>query len=212
MNKTVDARGDQCPIPLVKAKKALKELHSSDVLKVLVDNEIAVQNLLKMAGQMQIYAERGKEDGGFYVEFHVEKEISPDSSAEEMQCLLPETEQEKPVKPKKKNTVVVISSSFMGDGSEELGKILMKGFLYALAQLDEPPACLLFYNGGVKLTTEGSASIEDLKELMAQGVEILSCGTCLDYYHLKDKLMVGEITNMYTIVEKQAAADMIIRP
>ena len=77
MNQTVDARGDQCPIPLVKAKKALKELHPSDILKVLVDNEIAVQNLLKMAGQMQIYAERGKEDGGFYVEFHVEKEISP---------------------------------------------------------------------------------------------------------------------------------------
>ena len=204
MNQTVDARGDQCPIPLVKAKKALKELHPSDILKVLVDNEIAVQNLLKMAGQMQIYAERGKEDGGFYVEFHVEKEISPGPSAEKMQCLLPET--------KKKNTVVVISSSFMGDGSEELGKILMKGFLYALAQLDEPPACIIFYNGGVKLTTEGSASIEDLKELKAQGVEILSCGTCLDYYRLKDKLMVGEITNMYTIVEKQAAADMIIRP
>lgn len=87
----------------------------------------------------------------------------------------------------------------------------MKGFIYALSQLDELPKTILFYNGGATLTTEGSESLEDLKSMEAQGVEILTCGTCLDYYNLKDKLVVGGVTNMYTIVEKLAKADRIIK-
>ena len=81
-----------------------------------------------------------------------------------------------------------------------------------LSQQDNPPETMLFYNGGATLTTEGSDSIEDLKSLEAQGVEILTCGTCLDYYHLKDKLVVGGVTNMYSIVESMAEAGKIIRP
>ena len=99
----------------------------------------------------------------------------------------------------------------MGHGNDELGKILMKGFIYALSQLEELPKTILFYNGGATITTEGSASIEDLKSMEAQGVEILTCGTCLDYYGLKDKLCVGSVTNMYTIVEKLSQADKIIK-
>ena len=87
----------------------------------------------------------------------------------------------------------------------------MKGFIYALSQLDELPQTILFYNGGATITTEGSPSIEDLKTMEAQGVEILTCGTCLDYYGLKDKLLVGSVTNMYTIVEKLNNADKIIK-
>ena len=87
----------------------------------------------------------------------------------------------------------------------------MKGFIYALSQLDELPQTILFYNGGATLTTEDSASLEDLKTMEAQGVEILTCGTCLDYYGLKDKLAVGSVTNMYTIVEKLNNADKIIK-
>ena len=88
----------------------------------------------------------------------------------------------------------------------------MKGFIYAVSQLDELPKPMLFYNGGAKLTVEGSASLEDLKSLQAQGVEILTCGTCLNFYGLSDKLAVGEVTNMYAIVEKLNGASHIVKP
>ena len=100
----------------------------------------------------------------------------------------------------------------MGSGNDELGATLMKGFIYAVSQLEELPKTMLFYNGGVKLTTEGSASLEDLKSLQAQGVEILSCGTCLNFYGLSEKLAVGEVTNMYAIVEKLNGASHIVKP
>ena len=100
----------------------------------------------------------------------------------------------------------------MGEGNEELGKVLIKGFIFALTQLEELPKTILFYNGGAKITAEGSESLEDLKTLEAQGVEIMTCGTCLDYYGLKEKLQVGTVTNMYSIVETMNHADKIIRP
>lgn len=98
--------------------------------------------------------------------------------------------------------VVVIKSEFMGDGDNELGKVLIKGFIYALSQQDELPQTMLFYNGGAKITSEGSESIEDLKALEEKGVKIFTCGTCLNYYGLTEKLCVGEATNMYEITKK----------
>ena len=108
--------------------------------------------------------------------------------------------------------MVVISSAAMGNGNDELGHTLMKGFLYALSQLEKLPEKILFYNGGVTWTTEGSDSLEDLRSMEEQGVEILSCGTCLNFYGLTDKLKVGSVTNMYDIVESMAKADKVIRP
>jgi len=100
----------------------------------------------------------------------------------------------------------------MGEGSDELGKILLKGFLYALGQQETLPKTILFYNGGAAMTCEGSPSLEDLTSLQALGVEILTCGTCLNFYGLTDKLKVGEVTNMYAITEKMSQADLIVRP
>ena len=100
----------------------------------------------------------------------------------------------------------------MGRGSEELGRTLMKGFLFAVTQLPCLPEAMLFYTGGAKLTVEGSASLEDLKKLESQGVEILTCGTCLNFYGLTEKLAVGSATNMYAIVEKLAGAARVIKP
>ena len=100
----------------------------------------------------------------------------------------------------------------MGSGSEELGTALMKGFIYALTQQDQLPKTILFYNGGAYITCENSASLEDLKTLQAMGVEILTCGTCLNFYGITDKLQVGEVTNMYSIVEKMTQADLIVSP
>ena len=108
--------------------------------------------------------------------------------------------------------MVVIASATMGEGDPELGRLLMKGYLYALTQLYTLPKTLLFYNGGAALTCEGSASLEDLKSLEAQGVQILTCGTCLNHYGLTDCLKVGEVTNMYVIAETMAGAAKIVKP
>ena len=107
--------------------------------------------------------------------------------------------------------VVAVGSAEMGNGDPRLGRILMKSFLYSLTQLEELPQTVLFFNGGVRMTTEGSESIEDLKALESQGVEILSCGTCLDFYGLKDKLLVGGITNMYVIAQTMAGAGNVVK-
>ena len=110
------------------------------------------------------------------------------------------------------NFVVAVDGDTMGRGSEELGKTLMKGFLFAVSQLPELPKTILFYNGGARLTAEGSDSLEDLRNMEAQGVEILTCGTCLNFYGLTEQLAVGGVTNMYAIVEKLAGAGKVVKP
>ena len=201
--KTVNAMGDVCPVPLVKAKNAIAELAGSGKVEVLVDNEIAVQNLEKMAQQKGYgFLVKEKKEKEYHVEFTV-SETEPAETEEKTVCLVPAA---------KKTKLVVLSADHMGEGAEELGKILMKSFLYALTQQDELPDQILFYNGGATLTTEGSDSLEDLKSLEAQGVEILTCGTCLNFYGLTEQLAVGSVTNMYTIAEKLTQAGNVVKP
>ena len=113
---------------------------------------------------------------------------------------------------RKKKKIVVLRSGKMGEGNDELGATLMKGFLYALTQQEELPSTILFYDGGAFLTCEGSKSLEDLKALEAQGVEILTCGTCLNFYGISETLAVGGVTNMYDITEKMMKAGLVIKP
>ena len=201
----VNAIGDTCPIPVVKAKNAIKELGGAGVVEVLVDNEIAVQNLGKMAKQKGYGFQSEKLGDAEYKATLTVGEGADQQNVDDIAevCAVPGH---------KKNVVVAINSAKMGVGHDELGGVLIKGFIFALTQLDELPSTILFYNGGATLTTEGSASLEDLKNLEAQGVEILTCGTCLNYYGLGDKLCVGEVTNMYTIVEKLTGADLVVKP
>lgn len=202
----IDARGEQCPIPVVRVNKALLGLNGPAALEVHVDNEVAVQNLTRLAHQksLELLAEK-MDEKHFIVRMHSQGQDAetPDDTPDEAPSCTPDT---------RGNTVVAIGSSTMGDGSEVLGKTLMKGFIYALTQLTVLPETILFYNGGAYLTTEGSDSIEDLKSLEAQGVEILTCGTCLNFYQLTDKLQVGQVTNMYSIAEKLSGASMVVRP
>ena len=199
----VNAVGDQCPIPVVKATKAIKEMKEAGIVEVHVDNEIAVQNLTKLANSknLQSSAEK-KEEKLFVVTITMDGAIEESAQDECISC----------APDKRGNTVVAIASERMGHGNDELGKVLMKGFIYALSQLDELPQTILFYNGGATITCEESPSLEDLKNMEAQGVEILTCGTCLDYYGLKEKLAVGSVTNMYEIVEVMENAKTIVRP
>mgnify|MGYP000677692972 CR=1 FL=1 len=113
---------------------------------------------------------------------------------------------------RRKGMVVVLSSNQMGQGDEALGKLLMKGFVFALTQQDMLPETILLYNSGAFLSCEGSDNLEDLKTLEAQGVEILTCGTCLNHYGLAEKRQVGGVTNMYEIVEKMTKASVVVRP
>lgn len=200
---TVNAMGKQCPIPVVEAKKALSAMTEAGTLEVLVDNEIAVQNLLRLASGSGLQAKSEKIAHG---QFTVTMEVSgkPAGAPQEMPVVC--------IPDQRGNTVVAIGSAGMGIGSDELGKTLMKGFLYALSQQEQLPGTILFYNGGASIPTEGSASLEDLKNMEAQGVQILTCGTCLDYYGLKEKLAVGGITNMYSIVETLSNAAKVIKP
>lgn len=202
-NVIVNAMGDACPIPVVKATKALGQMTEAGTLEVLVDNEIAVQNLTKLGASKgcAVQAEK-KGEGEYVVRMLVNTPPSQTEPSQEPTCI-PDA---------RGNLVVAVGSSAMGQGSDELGETLMKGFLFAVSQLPTLPKAILFYNGGAKLTVEGSASLEDLKNLEAQGVEILTCGTCLNYYGLSDKLAVGSVTNMYSIVEKLSSASQVIRP
>ena len=202
----VNAMGDTCPIPVVKTKNAIKTLNGAGVVETLVDNEIAVQNLAKMAKQKgyQVKSEKmGEQQYKVIMTIGEASEETEKSSAEEPEFCLPDG---------RRDTVIVISSSKMGEGNDELGTVLMNGFLYAIGQQDTLPKTMLFYNGGATLTCEDSPALEDLKSLEAQGVEILTCGTCLNYYGLSDKLKVGEVTNMYVIAEKMTQASRLVKP
>ena len=203
---TINAMGDTCPIPVIKTQNAIKALTKADEVEVLVDNEVAVQNLTKLAGSLgcEVKSEKKAEKEYRVVIAVTEDKVQGQTVREKAEATcIPDA---------RDNTVVVISSDKMGEGEEELGKVLIKGYIYALTQLETLPKTILFYNKGAYLTCEGSASLEDLKSLEAQGVEIQTCGTCLNFYGLTEKLQVGTVTNMYVIAETMAKASKVIKP
>lgn len=188
----VDAIGQVCPVPIIMTKNALKKIEEGKV-EVSVDNKISLENLEKMSKEMG-YAYNIQSSGEIY------------------RIVINKVKENVNIIEESDNTVVVINSQFMGSGDPELGKILMKGFIYTLSEMDFLPKTILLYNEGVKLAIEGSESLNDLLVLETRGVEILSCGTCLNFYGITEKLKAGTITNMYTIAEKQLRATKVIKP
>ena len=208
----LDERVKQCPLPLIEAKKALEKAEPGSVVEVVVDNEIAVQNLKKLALHkgLDSLSEKVSEREflvkiwtGVKEKAEQVRENAEQAEKESMKCALDCRE---------KGLVLVLASDEMGQGDAVLGRLLMKGFVYAVTQQDKLPETVLLFNGGAKLSCQGSDSLEDLKELEAQGVEILTCGTCLNHYGIAEKLLVGNVTNMYEIVEKMTGAKKIVRP
>ena len=203
MEKIIDCKGMACPLPVVNAKKAADELQSGDVLTVLVDNEIAVQNLQRFASGRG-YSAKGekKADNEYAVVIAISGgEAAP--AEEEILCA---------VDSRRKGMLVVLSANTMGTGDAKLGTSLMKAFVFALTKQDQLPETILCYNTGAYLTCEGADTLEDLKLLESEGVTILTCGTCQDFYGLKEKLAVGGVTNMYDIVERMEKAASIVKP
>ena len=199
MDMTVDALGDKCPVPVVKAKKALATMETG-TLEMLVDNETSVKNLTSFAKSQkcEVSSEQLEEEKYSVKIVKTEASVAAAAPAEGGAGVGPR--------------VVVVPSNVMGHGDDVLGDALIKAFVFALTQQDDLPDCMLFYNGGVKLTCEGSPVLDDLNKLATAGVEIFSCGTCLKHYGIEEKLAVGEVTNMYVIVEKQLQAGVIVRP
>lgn len=200
--RVIDARGLACPEPVIRTKKALEE-GGFDVVYVLVDNAAARENVTRYAS----YSGHGiisvLEDSGVYtieIEACAKGRANAHPPSDEAGASLPESPGEEADRGRSSaGATILIASDKMGKGSDELGSLLLKGFIYALAEGEVPPRRIIFMNSGVKASTEGSAAMGDLQRLAARGVEILSCGTCLDYFGLKEKLKVGRISNMYEI-------------
>lgn len=188
----VDAIGQVCPVPIIMTKNALKDIEEGQV-EVSVDNRISLENLQKMSKEM-----------GY--------DYTVEESGDIFKIVINKMRESVELRESEENTVVVIDSLHMGKGDIELGRILMKGFIYTLSEIEELPKTILFYNEGVKLAIEGAESLQDLKSLEERGVEILSCGTCLNFYGITEKLRVGSVTNMYTILERQMKATRVIKP
>jgi len=197
-NIIVDARGKACPTPVIMTKKAVESAPGKTVT-VVVDNEVAKENVLKFASSISYDVAVESSEGLYYLT------LTPPNEAAQ-----PVTTENQPNVMKSESTlesqthVVVVTTDALGQGNSALGKLLMKNYIYALKELDNKPSSIIFLNRGVFLTTEGSEVINDLKELEKAGVEIISCGTCLDYYNLKEKLQVGSVGNMYIIAEKMS--------
>ena len=188
----VNAVGEVCPKPVIMTKKALKEIESG-VVEVSVDNVTSKENVEKMAKEMGHTFETREEGNVFIITITKAGEKQENSSKEE-------------------NIVISIGSDKMGEGEDELGKILIKGFIYALTEAETLPKTVLLYNKGVLLASTFEDTIKDLKALEERGVEILSCGTCANFYHVQEQIKVGTLTNMYTILERQMKATKVIKP
>lgn len=199
--KIIDAFGKQCPLPLVLAKKELDS--GCREFAVRVDNETAVENLSRLARRSKMSVAVDAVEGGWLVGFdgdgvrHKEGlSMSWDGSSGRATCEADGC-----------GYAVFISSDSIGTGDAELGVGLMKMALWALSEAQTPPESLLFMNEGVKLLVEGQdQNIESVRRLVSRGAEVLVCGTCLDFYHVKDKLAVGEVSNMYDILERMREA------
>ncbi|MDT2523198.1 sulfurtransferase-like selenium metabolism protein YedF [Enterococcus raffinosus] len=193
----IDALGKACPLPVIETKKALRE---HEVVQTLVDNEIATQNLKKMAEQLGYIYQMDQDAPNHYTVVISKANVDLTEEVPEAAESITTVE----------DYIVVVDTNVMGRGSDELGKNLLKGFIYSLTEQDVLPEKVIFYNGGVQSVVEGSDSLEDIQGLADRGVEIYACGACLNFYELT--AAVGEVTNMYRIVEMMRQAPKIVKP
>lgn len=192
MQHIINCKGLKCPQPVINTKKYFDSIQEGSAT-VIVDNEVSKNNVSKFAKNNNFTTKIEQKEDLFYLT------IKKDAN----NCEISQTNQKK--------FTIVISNNKLGLGNDELGTTLMKSYLYALSESNYLPTNLIFLNAGVKLTTEGSDCIDNLKVLDKKGVKIYSCGTCLNFYDLTEKLCVGQISNMYDLVEKMNSSDKTIK-
>lgn len=193
--KQIDCRNWQCPKPVIEVRKAMLA-DPLQTLEVLLADEAAYENVSRLAQKTGFSIEEKSGDG--FTSLTLKPGQAPTEVAE-----TPQTGG---------STILFCASEMMGDGDEELGRLLLKNFLITLLDTVLIPECIYFVNSGVKLACAGAETIEILEKLACRGIDIASCGLCLEYYHLKESLQVGRITNMLEIAEAQLNAGRIIRP
>jgi selenium metabolism protein YedF len=191
MSENVDARGLACPQPVILTKKALEKV---DEVFVIVDNETAKQNVSRLADSRGFQVSVEKKGEATYL--HLTRKVSGLEKSS--------------VTPATKSDVLLISSNTMGRGDDVLGNTLMRSFMHTLTEAETRPSRIIFMNSGVKLVARDSEVIADLRALEKQGIEILTCGTCLGYYNLKEAVEVGRVSNMYDITAALLDTDKII--
>ena len=196
MSPIIDARGKACPTPVIMAKKAISAGEST--FTVLVDNTTAVENLKRLAENQGFDAAAAEAEGVFSVTFT------------RTGCAACEEAVNSPLPAPGGDWAVFVGRDIIGDGDRELGTNLMRMFFYTLSQGEDKPGAVLFMNAGVKLPTLDEQVVEHLKALSAVGVEILVCGTCLNFYGLTDRLRVGTVSNMYDIVTRMQKAGKVV--
>lgn len=200
----IDAMGLACPGPVLEAKKAMKNTPDADCIEVSIDNDIAVQNLQKLANKEGWQFESDKiSDSEFKARFLKDEKAAAAAAAAK------EAEASSGASGESGDYIISIGSRYMGSGNDELGEKLMNSLIFSLTQVDKAPKAVVFFNEGVYLTTHESKQVEDLKVLAENGTQIISCGTCLGFFELEDKLLVGEVSNMYEIVEVLSSARVI---
>ena len=199
---TLDCIGLPCPQPVLRTKDALAQ--GASRIEILVDNEASKNNVIRFARSQGHEATSTDRPGGCFAVIitatahPAEHPFDPS----EYRCDVPATPR----------MIYVISSDSMGRGSEELGWALLQTYIQTIKDVSPLPEKILFYNSGVKLVTAVSGALDALRQLQAQGVAILACGTCLDFYNLKSAIQVGQISNMYDIMHSMASADKIVSP
>lgn len=187
--KSIDTRGLPCPKPTVMVKN---EIDVGEVeIEVLVDNDTAKENVSKLAKSMGYSIEVSDIPEGFKIKLNKE---SGSSRCEVIRS----------------GALYLIKTAVLGQGDDQLGAVLMKSLIYTLTEKKPKPATVVFMNGGVKLTVKGSDQLENLKMLEAGGCEILICGTCLDFFGLKDNVAVGSVSNMYDIIDAVELAESVV--
>ncbi|MFH2011620.1 MAG: sulfurtransferase-like selenium metabolism protein YedF [Pseudomonadota bacterium] len=197
MTKVIDVRGLACPQPVINTKKTLEEIEEG-ILTVIVDNVAARDNVRRFAESQGCTVNVEEDNGDYRLEIAKGFPCEVESKTREAKG--------------NDNIVVYINSNLMGVGDEELGNILMDAFLKTMIVASPRPRKIIFVNSGVKLVIEGSDIVGHIKEMEKKGIEVLSCGTCLNFYGIKEKLQVGVISNMYDIIESLIEADKVIIP
>ncbi len=201
----LDLRGKACPGPVVETRKTFLGLDKEAkevIITIQLDNQAACANVTRFAESQNFMVSQEADDNGIFT-LTITRGFS---------CELPPSESLKSPDSETSNRYIVyIDSSVMGCGDEKLGRILMKAFLKTLPELESLPKSIIFLNDGVFLTTTDAPEIESIKALEAAGCTILVCGTCLDFYHLKDKLEVGQISNMYEIATLMTGSDKVVK-
>ena len=196
--KTIDCRGLACPAPVLQTKETLEKDHPV-LIKVVVDNEAAKQNVSRFLKSRSFEVDI-QEEGA---DFHIVRQGNG-------RGISPEPVPVKTLDTEKKKIMVMLATDKMGRGDEELGAKLMLNFIKTLKEMGDELWRLVLVNNGVKLTIENSQALPDLQALEQSGIYILVCGTCLDHFNLLDRKQVGETTNMLDIVTAMQLADKVI--